>query len=164
LAKLLETVTLQFLDRQPAEFREQWNELIPPWNKPITELTLTKEQAKHLWVRLLAKRPEGDYVDCIVVADCGETDRRALSVALGISKALALPVGKTVWVPRFGEDWRADEKTAADDQLVNAHIFEMVKAARSLVIGGAIPLRPAPRPKSYSFAGHPTGAVRGVHY
>jgi hypothetical protein len=164
LAKLLETVTLQFLDRQPAEFREQWNDPIPPWNKPITELTMTKEQAKKLWVRLLAKRPEGQYVDCLVITDSGGTDRRALSVALAIAKSLSLPVRNTIWAKRFGEDWQADDKTVLDNTKVNAHVFEMVKAGRSLVIGGAIPLRPAPRPKSYSFEGHPTGAVRGVHY
>jgi hypothetical protein len=78
-------------------------------------------------------------------------NRRALSVALAIAKALAVPWKTTIWFPRMGENWVADDETVADATMVNEHIYQMVKQGKSMIIGGTIPLRPAPAPKQRSW-------------
>jgi hypothetical protein len=116
------------------------------------QLILSRDAAKALWVQLCRKRPEGQFIDVIVVVDDGGTDRRALSVALAITKALSLPWKTTVWFPRMGEGWTADDTTMADATMVNSYVYEMVKQGKSMVIGGTIPMRPAPPPKQRSWA------------
>jgi predicted phage terminase large subunit-like protein len=150
LSKVLDTITVSCLDKAAEDYQDYWH--TPIDGRLPEQLILSRDAAKALWVQLLMKRPEGTYIDVIVVVDSDDGDRRGLSVALAITKALSLPVAKTVWAKRYGENWHADDKTAADVRLVNSHVYDMVKQGRAMVIGGTIPLRPAPNSKKRSWA------------
>jgi hypothetical protein len=61
------------------------------------------------------------------------------------------------------EGW-LPENTDKDLELTNRHIYDTVKQANALVLG-SVPLKPSePTRKMLSFAGHPIGAVKGVHF
>jgi predicted phage terminase large subunit-like protein len=135
LATVLETIQLQCLDNSPADYQDSWKTPLPEYGKLPEEVLLSRETAKSLWVALKRKRSPEKPIELVVVVDDGDSDRRALSVALAICKSLSFPLESTVWMPRMGESWKASTATAADEKLVNGHIYNMVRSAASLVLG-----------------------------
>jgi hypothetical protein len=151
LGTVLETVWLPCLDRTPADFQDAWTMPLAPYGKVPEELLLAKEAARSLWVALKRKRSPEVPVELLVVTDDGGSDRRGLSVAMAVSKVLGFPFDSTVWMPRRGPDWKASKDTADDTQLVNSHIYSMVRSAAGLVLGD-VPLKPSPKPASRNWA------------
>lgn len=125
LTHLLEMLDLYFVDINPEDYQERWQDVLAPWNKTVTELKLNMEQGKKLWAFLLKKRQINPIA--IVIHDDG--DRRALSVGLAICDVLRQPREVTVY--KSGEpDWKADKK----DKPPNTYVYDVVKGARGLVV------------------------------
>jgi hypothetical protein len=153
--KLIEAVAVQCLDATPEDKAAEWNET-------VAAQLLGQQEAKKIWSTLKRQRSPAVPVELIAVADHGNGDRRALSVAFALADALARKRSSTVL--RVGvENWIATD-TSEDLELTNRHIYDTVKAANALVLG-SVPLKPSPpAPKMLSFAGHPIpGFIRGVH-
>lgn len=118
LAHELDRLELPFLDVDPAEIQDEWDEL--------RALTLfTSSLGKQLWSFLLKKRDPPH--DLIVLADGG--DRRALSLAYAITDMMSLRRQETMY--KVAEpDWKA----SSEDRAPNRYLYAQVKVTRSLVL------------------------------
>jgi hypothetical protein len=162
---LIEGVALQFLDNAPEDFTSAWTEPVPGYSYLPSDLLLNQMEGKKLWACLKRKREPSVYVEVIVVADDGGSDRRALSLAYAIADAQRFRRSRTI-LRMAAPDWKPSEDDAElkDTALINPHAYTVAKQSSAMVIGGGIPLKPQPRPKMLSFAGHPIpGFIRGVH-
>ncbi len=126
LNKNLDALILDFLDADPAEHQEVWDDPLPGYNESIqTYLMRDSVQGKKLWSFLLKKRDPAAEV--WVLQDDG--DRRALSGAIAICHALRLP--ETSTIHRIADpDWKFDLKVGAP----NPHVHAVVLKARGMVI------------------------------
>jgi hypothetical protein len=53
LSTLLEYLPLSFADIDPAgEYKDRWNEPVPPWGKLARKVAMSKDDGKRLWYRL----------------------------------------------------------------------------------------------------------------
>jgi hypothetical protein len=124
--QLLGTLNLQFADLDPADFQQTWGDPVPPYNRPVSELAMSKEIGKRFWGFLLRRRDPVPEV--FVLADNG--DRRAVSLAFAVSDTLNKPRPETIY--RAGqEDWKADRKEPPP----NRHVYATCKESRGMVIG-----------------------------
>lgn len=115
-----------FADLDPAECQEDWGRPLSPWGRPAEELVMRPEHGKALWSLLLKRRPEAPAL--LVLADSGGGDRRAISAAAAVCDALRLP-RESIFLPgREGEPLPPGKGP-------NVHVYQTVRAARSLVIG-----------------------------
>jgi hypothetical protein len=152
---LIEAIAIRCLDVTPEEKAAEWTDT-------VAGQLLGQQEAKRIWTTLKRRRSPEVPVEVIAVADNGNGDRRALSTAFAICDAMARKRSATLL--RVGLDGWIPSDTDADLKPANRYIYETIKAANALVLG-SVPLRPsAPPRKILSFAGHPTGAVKGVHY
>jgi predicted phage terminase large subunit-like protein len=121
LAKLLDSLVLEFADIDPASYQEKWEDPVAPFGKPAGELAMSREHGRNLWRFLQRKRPANYEV--IVIQDGG--DRRALSMAFAVADMTRRMRFGSIWKPSNPE-WRAGEKDPAPNQ----HVFSMVKSTR----------------------------------
>lgn len=118
LGKLVDHLTLSFLDLDPAELQDTWNEEIP--------LRLFRpELGKQLWRFLLKKRSPPP--ELIVVQDQG--DRRALSCAYALCDVLGLKRKEVIYRPADPE-WQA----SSENKPANRYVYAQVKATRALMM------------------------------
>ena len=116
-------------DLDPDEVKQPWSAIVEPWHRRLDELLVTRDHGKKLWGLLTRTRPK--YASTIIVQDDG--DRRALSVGLALCDALRLPRESTLF--RVGDsEWKAGAK----DPAPNAHVFNVVKGSRAMVIGNVV--------------------------
>jgi hypothetical protein len=126
LPKLLDSLVLPFADLDPADHQRTWDDPVPPYGRPASELAMTREQGKLLWHLLLKRRVAAPEV--LVIQDDG--GRRALSLAYAVCDALRLPRTATIFRPGDSE-WKA----GAGDPPPNHHVYETGKSARHMVVG-----------------------------
>ena len=118
----LRMCTVAFADINPPEVQEQWSVPYEPYDRPPSQLVVTKELGKRLWVTIL-KKGGGPAPKMIVVA--GNGDRRGLSVAYGICDALRMP--RTIVENLLGSlEMPADAP--------NDHVFQVVRSSRQMVL------------------------------
>jgi hypothetical protein len=128
LAKLVNSVVLRFLDSTAEEHQNTWTEAVAPYGKPASDLLMNRETGKQLWRCLLGKRDTA--VKVIVLVDQGGSDRRALSVALGICDVLRLSREN---IYRLADPtWKALPTWKAP----NAYVYDMTKNTRETIVGG----------------------------
>ncbi len=119
LDKCLDTLRLEFLDLDPAELQEHWDESI------ALDL-FTSQHGKALW-KFLTKIRDPSH-ELIVLQD--EGDRRALTLAYALCDMLGLQRKEAIY--RVGqEEWQASH----EDKPPNRYLFEMVKNCRFMVVG-----------------------------
>lgn len=122
--KLLDSVSLSFIDDDPADYESTYDELVEPYGKKIAELVMQKEQGKKLWSLLLKKRDPAAQV--WVFQDDG--DDRALSMAFAVCDALRLDRDTTIYRPSFPENKYKGETAP------NRHVYQVTLSSRSMVI------------------------------
>ena len=128
LAKLVGSVALCFLDSSAEEHQSTWTEPVAPYGKPASDLLMNRETGKQLWRCLLRKRDTP--VEVIVIVDRGGSDRRALSVALGICDVLRLS-RENIYRPS-DPTWKA----MPDSKAPNDYVYCMTKNTRETIVGG----------------------------
>src|SRR5262249_12673462 len=131
LANVLGWCVLRFSDLDPADHRSTWDQPIEPYGKTADQLAMDKqEHAKKIW-SLLTRFELGTVMpEVVVITDQGGTDRRAESIALGISDTVALKREDSI--SRLGDE---SFKSKKEDQAPNQHVYQTIKSARHLVIG-----------------------------
>jgi hypothetical protein len=128
LAKLLGSVLLPFLDSTAEEHQPTWTQPVAPYGKPASDLLMNRETGKQLWRCLLGKRDTP--VEVIVIMDQGGSDRRGVSVALGICDVLGL--SREIVFRLDDQDWKATSATKAP----NEYVYGMTKYTRETIVGG----------------------------
>ncbi len=127
LSQCLDAHVLEFADLAPEEVQEKWKEPYLGYNRPPEELVLSKERdGKALWFFLLKQRPMPWEV--VVIVDNGGEDRRAISVALGISDAMQMKRNESIYVAS-----NPDVPWSSKDEAPNKHVFDVVKLSRMTV-------------------------------
>lgn len=127
LANLRGSHQLTFEDLDPAHLMSVWNEKHPVFQKPYSELVISKTQGKSIWNFLLRKR---DVLPGVwVFADRGQDDGRALSTVLAICDCLRLPRQACIY-KASDEDWRA----RPEDKPPNQFVYDVVKTTRELTM------------------------------
>ena len=117
IAQLQGTLHLTFSALDPAQHQDSWNE-------DKAKSIMTREHGKKLWAFLTRKRDVS--LACWIVA--AESSSLALSFSLGISDAY---LGKRDIVQCMGDP---DCVYKPDFKPPNRHVWEMVKATRSMVV------------------------------
>lgn len=121
LTALVGTEIVRFADVDPADYRETWGQPVPPWNLPITEVAMTRDHAKKIWVAFNQANKRDTPPKVVVVVDDG--DRRAKSVAYAMAEMLSLPRGETVW-----EAGNPEGRPSKDAP--NGYVFTTMKQSR----------------------------------
>jgi hypothetical protein len=122
----LDSVRLSFADLDPEDYQAAWGEPVEPYNKPITDVVLTKDQAKKLWSVLLRKR---DPIPLLwIISD--ENEQRRLSVGLALCAGASLPSESTL-CKASDPEWKVNPE---DDKLTS-YIYRTIKEARHFVMG-----------------------------
>ncbi len=124
-AKSVSELHMNFVDMSPEDHQATWDQPIQPWNKPIAELQLSRDQAKKLWSFILCQRDQPWQV--LLLVDETNDNGRALSAAMAIADIMNMPRSS---IYRPGEDTR----DIVDEEAPNMHIFSLLKLARHLVI------------------------------
>lgn len=124
LENLLEELVITCADLAPAEVQDSWDVVVPDYGRPAAELVLSREQGRKLWGVLTRRRPR--QPELLVFVDSG--DRRAFSAALAVCDVLRLP-RSAVYLPAEPDRVVGDKEAAG-----NPHIYDQVKACRSLVL------------------------------
>lgn len=118
--KLLDWCPLQFVDLDPQDLQERWDQPLPPWHKLPQELVMTRDQGRKLWGFLTKNRQEP--VGCYVFQD--EGDNRAAACALAYVKIRG-------WEPNVIEVVGTEETLK---EPVNSFVYDLVKATRGMVV------------------------------
>ncbi|RJQ26417.1 hypothetical protein C4577_03635 [Candidatus Parcubacteria bacterium] len=124
--RMLGRIELSFADIDPNSNEcTDWSKEIEPWGQTAEELMMSREQARKMWGFILKKRdvPPITYI----IQDNGNGDRRALSMALGISDGLGFVKGKAVYLVN-NPDFICEEEPS------NKHIYQLCKSTRYMVI------------------------------
>ena len=119
--QLLDHLSLDFADLDPAEIQERWSEPID--GKAPAELVMRPEHGKALW-RCILKKREQPWQTLVVASD---GDRIATSVACGVVEAMRLKKDETLWVPGLPEGLPREPG--------NRHVYEQTRASRHSVVG-----------------------------
>lgn len=125
LSKLLDYRALSFADIQPQEYQDKWDMDIPEFGQKPGEVIMSREDGRYLWQFILKRRDPSPLMYFIV--DDGGEDRRGLSVGYAICDALFLPRKKTIYQP-------GNPDTNNEGPAPNAHVYEMTKACREMVM------------------------------
>lgn len=123
LVKLLDSLSLSFVDLSPEERQDRWGESVSPYGRPPAELVMQREHGKKLWSFLLKKRDPGPEV--IVFCDSG--DRRATSVAYAVADQMRLLRKAHVLRP-------ADPDNKNEGEAPNRHVYQMTITSRAMVM------------------------------
>jgi hypothetical protein len=123
LLKNVGTIRLSFTDHQPAEHEATWNDPIPPWDKPVSQLMMDVMQGKRLWAFL---RDQRRTVPEVVVIAAPSMDT-ALSVGYALCDQLHCDRLGTLYVLNMDPD----EEFKGDAP--NLHIYARVRETRSMV-------------------------------
>lgn len=115
---------LKFADIDPADYQEVYDQPVQPWNKKVSELQLSRDQAKKLWSHILKKYDKPWQV--LVLVDKGGEDGRAISSAFAIADILRLP-RSAVYFP--GRDMDTIE-----EEPKNNWIYDQIRQTRYLVV------------------------------
>ncbi len=124
LADVLDIATFQFADIHPDDWQDRWQEPVLPYNRPCSELLMTRDHGKAIWRFLLKDR--GPAPGLFVFVDQG--DRRAESVAKAVADVLRLPRKASV---HFAASDNVEGASASPAP--NAHVYEVMKSARGLL-------------------------------
>ncbi len=120
LSKLQETLLLHFVDLQPNERLDQWDEPLLPYGVLAEDLIFTRDMGKRLWNFLFKKRSPAPGV--VVIHGNG---RKALSVAIAITDTMRLP--RSIIYRPDNPDFVVKEPAE------NNHIYELVRSSRQWV-------------------------------
>jgi len=122
---LLDRLDLTVADLDPAECQQTWNDPIPRYGKPASQLVMTQVEGKKLWSFLLKKRDPFPHV--FVFSGRGGNDRRPTSIAFAVSDCLRMERRQTVHSP-------SDPSVNVTSTAPNRHVYETVRASRGLVV------------------------------
>ncbi len=120
LSKLQETLLLHFVDLQPSERLDQWDEPLLPYGVLAEDLIFTRDMGKRLWNFLFKKRSPAPGV--VVIHGNG---RKALSVAIAITDTMRLP--RSIIYRPDNPDFVVKEPAEND------HVYQLVKNSRQWV-------------------------------
>lgn len=118
---------LQCADLDPADYQLNYGQPIQPWDKPIGDLQLSRDQAKKFWSHTLRKYDLPWQV--LVIVDQGGEDRRALSAAMAVADMMRLP-RSAIFIPsRDGE-----KETILEEDPPNVWVWETLKSMKNSVV------------------------------
>ncbi len=120
LSKLQETLLLHFVDLQPSERLDQWDEPLLPYGVLAEDLIFTRDMGKRLWNFLFKKRSPAPGV--VVIHGNG---RKALSVAIAITDTMRLP--RSIIYRPDNPDFVVKEPAEND------HVYQLVKNSKQWV-------------------------------
>lgn len=121
--KVLDSLSLSFVDLSPEERQERWGEPVLPYGRPLAELVMQREHGKKLWAFLLKKRDPGPEV----IVFCDNDDRRAASVAYAVADQMRLPRKAHVLRP-------SDPENKNEGEAPNRHVYQMTITSRAMVM------------------------------
>lgn len=120
--RMVGVYTITFADLEPKDHQATWDQPVPPYDLPISKLTLSPESARDMWKFLLKRdRP----YEAIIFQ--GNHDRRAHSLACGVADALGNSRKSCIEVLSAVD-------ISIDRIAVNQHIVDQVKTARSRLL------------------------------
>lgn len=122
--KLVEGVRLTFADVAPSEVQDAWDVPLESCGRKPEEVIMRPEDGKRMWAAISKKR--SGPAPILMFVDDGGDDRRALSLAMGVSDVIGQP-RSAIHRPS-----RPDEAVSGDPP--NAHVHAVVKASRSSVM------------------------------
>ncbi len=126
LPNVLSTRVLGFLDAGPGDYQESWNQPLDPWGRLPQDLLASPRDGKMIW-QAVTKR-WSPAAEAMVFCEEGEGDSRAFSAALAICDVLGLKREDTLVRTKD-----RDVTIKREEAPPNVHVYETVKAARSLV-------------------------------
>lgn len=124
--KYMDRLDLVFADLDPADYQVNHGSPIEPWKKPITELQMSREQAKKFWVCLMKKHEQP--WNALIIVDQGGEDRRALSAAMAVADMLRMP-RSAIFIPGY-----SNREELIEEEPPNQWVFEEIKTARHQVM------------------------------
>lgn len=122
----MEKLTLAFADLDPADYQANYGAPIAPWQRPITDLQMSDDQAKKFWSYALRKYEQPWQV--LILVDKGGEDRRALSTAMAVADMLRIP-RSAIFLPGYD-----NKEELIEDEPPNQWVFEVIKATKHKVV------------------------------
>lgn len=122
LSKLLEQATIRFADLDPADVQDRWDEPILPWNRTPKDLIMTPAHGNQ--IRKILFKERKPRAEIWVIADAGNGDRRAISVAHAICYLKAWDEEKTIYCQRDDPE----DSIMEWDVILNKHVVDCMKA------------------------------------
>lgn len=119
---LVDKLKLTFLDIEPKDYQDKWEQPIAPYDKCPKDLMMSPADGKKFWAFLTRKRQQSPTV--LVFQD--EGDRRALSLAMGVCEIMRIPRDITI-------ECLDGSDTKRDGIAPNAHVYDMCLATRHMV-------------------------------
>lgn len=127
LPNVLDTRVFRFLDGSPGDFQDGWEVPLEPWGRLPRHLLASPRDGKLLWSSIARRRDP--FAECLIFCEEGEGDARAFSSALAVCDVLGLKREETLVRTQDREI-----TVKKGDVSPSRHVYETVKAARSLVI------------------------------
>ncbi len=127
LPNVLDTRVLEVLDASPGDFQDGWEVPLEPWGRLPRDLLASSRDGKLIWSSIIRRRDPP--AECRVFCEQGEGDSRAFSAALAACDVLGLKREETLVRTSV-----RDVTVKKEDLPPNRHVYETIKAGRSLVI------------------------------